>query len=138
MLSEKKILNETKNHNPPLQVKWSVPNDLWNFNFSASWSKQKQNVFHWSLISCHYIFPTHKYIILIDLYKCIISHCENLYPFQIKNNNKQNTFYFFTWAKLGPVYALMERTRSSSFLYLCEEELFGRSPTSSLSKEKVV
>ena len=22
---EKKILNETKNHNPPLQVKWSVP-----------------------------------------------------------------------------------------------------------------
>ena len=21
----KKILNETKNHNPPLQVKWSVP-----------------------------------------------------------------------------------------------------------------
>ena len=24
MLSEKKILNETKNHNP-LQVKWSVP-----------------------------------------------------------------------------------------------------------------
>jgi hypothetical protein len=28
VLSEKKILNETKNHNPPtLQVKWSVPND---------------------------------------------------------------------------------------------------------------
>ena len=26
VLSEKKILNETKNHNPPLQVKWSVPN----------------------------------------------------------------------------------------------------------------
>ena len=27
MLCEKKILNETKNHNPPtpLQVKWSVP-----------------------------------------------------------------------------------------------------------------
>ena len=25
MLSGKKILNETKNHNPPLQVKWSVP-----------------------------------------------------------------------------------------------------------------
>ena len=22
----KKILSETKNHNPPLQVKWSVPN----------------------------------------------------------------------------------------------------------------
>ena len=22
----KKILNETKNHNPPLQVKWSAPN----------------------------------------------------------------------------------------------------------------
>jgi hypothetical protein len=27
-LSEKKILNETKNHNPPLQVKWSVPKEL--------------------------------------------------------------------------------------------------------------
>ena len=26
VLSEKKFLNETKNHNPPLQVKWSVPN----------------------------------------------------------------------------------------------------------------
>jgi hypothetical protein len=24
-LSAKKILNETKNHNPSLQVKWSVP-----------------------------------------------------------------------------------------------------------------
>ena len=28
VLSEKKILNETKNH-PPLQVKWSVPNDTY-------------------------------------------------------------------------------------------------------------
>ena len=27
VLSEKKILNKTKNHNPPLQVKWSVPNE---------------------------------------------------------------------------------------------------------------
>ena len=26
VLSEKKFLNETKNHNPHLQVKWSVPN----------------------------------------------------------------------------------------------------------------
>jgi hypothetical protein len=25
VLSEKEILNETKNHNPPFQVKWSVP-----------------------------------------------------------------------------------------------------------------
>ena len=25
VLSKKKILNETKNHNPPLQDKWSVP-----------------------------------------------------------------------------------------------------------------
>ena len=104
---KKNFWMKQKTITPPLQVKWSVPNDLWNFNFSASWSKQNQNVFHWCLISCHYIFPTHKYIILIDLYKCIISHCENLYPFQIKNNNKQNTFDFFTWAKLGPVYALM-------------------------------
>jgi hypothetical protein len=30
VLSEKKILNETKNHNPPppLQVKWSVPYNI--------------------------------------------------------------------------------------------------------------
>ena len=28
VLSEKKILNETNNHNSPLQVKWSVPYDL--------------------------------------------------------------------------------------------------------------
>ena len=27
VLSEKIFLNETKNHNPPLQVKWSVPNN---------------------------------------------------------------------------------------------------------------
>ena len=25
VLSEKEFLNETKNHNPPPQVKWSVP-----------------------------------------------------------------------------------------------------------------
>ncbi len=25
VLSEKTFLNETKNHNPPLHVKWSVP-----------------------------------------------------------------------------------------------------------------
>ena len=25
VLSEKKFLNETKKHNPPLQVKWAVP-----------------------------------------------------------------------------------------------------------------
>ena len=30
VLSEKKILNEAKNHNPPLQVKWSVPNVWYN------------------------------------------------------------------------------------------------------------
>ena len=28
VLSEKKILNETKNYNPPLQVKWSVPKHI--------------------------------------------------------------------------------------------------------------
>ena len=34
VLSEKKILNETKNHNPPpLQVKWSVPNLFRPFGF---------------------------------------------------------------------------------------------------------
>ena len=28
VLSEKKFLNETKNHNPPLQDKWSVPKHM--------------------------------------------------------------------------------------------------------------
>ena len=28
VMSEKKILNKTKSHNPPLQVKWSVPNPI--------------------------------------------------------------------------------------------------------------
>ena len=27
VLSENIFLNETKNHNPPLQIKWSVPNE---------------------------------------------------------------------------------------------------------------
>ena len=39
VLSEKKILNETKNHNPPpLQVKWSVPKltKLSAFGFSST------------------------------------------------------------------------------------------------------
>ena len=31
VLSEKKDLNETKNHNPPLQVKWSAPYRLTRF-----------------------------------------------------------------------------------------------------------
>jgi hypothetical protein len=41
VLSEKKILNETKNHNPPLQVKWSVPkmNTLF-----FSWGKQNLTI----------------------------------------------------------------------------------------------
>ena len=33
-LFEKKILNESKNHNPPLQVKWSVPYFLFILFFS--------------------------------------------------------------------------------------------------------
>jgi hypothetical protein len=28
VMSEKKFLNETKNHNPPFQVKWSVLNHV--------------------------------------------------------------------------------------------------------------
>ena len=35
VLSEKKILNETKNHNPRLQVKWSVPYG----NKNCQWTK---------------------------------------------------------------------------------------------------
>ena len=31
---QKKILNETKNHNTPLQVKWSVPKDMTNTSFT--------------------------------------------------------------------------------------------------------
>ena len=38
VLSEKKFLNETKNHNPPLQVKWSVP------KYYTKKSTQQQNL----------------------------------------------------------------------------------------------
>jgi hypothetical protein len=37
VLSEKKFLNETKNHNPPLQVKWLVP--YWMENMTVIWLK---------------------------------------------------------------------------------------------------
>ena len=41
VLSEKKILNETKNHNPPLQVKWSVPkHNIWSY-------------YHWVVVVFH-------------------------------------------------------------------------------------
>ena len=41
VLSEKKFLNETKNHTPsPLQVKWSVPNKGCNRN-ECKWKRQK-------------------------------------------------------------------------------------------------
>ena len=39
LVFEKKILNETKNHNPPsLQVKWSVPNPFGRFRLFLSLS----------------------------------------------------------------------------------------------------
>ena len=50
MLSEKKIWNETKNHNPTLQVKWSVPNYIYIYilcNLPFSIEKEipnKQNI----------------------------------------------------------------------------------------------
>ena len=36
MLSGKKILNETKNHNPPLQVKWSFSNIIYTNKMNIS------------------------------------------------------------------------------------------------------
>ena len=50
--------------------------------------------------------------------------------FSITGNYGRRSF-----SKLGGCFiALMERTRSSPFSFFCEEELFGRSPTSSFSK----
>ena len=49
VLSEKKILNESKNHNPPLlQVKWSVPNSINKGNnkiteHRATFQRERQN-----------------------------------------------------------------------------------------------
>ena len=45
---EKKNLNKTKNHNPPLQVKWSVPKGLniksiQHCSIPILWSKNKTN-----------------------------------------------------------------------------------------------
>jgi hypothetical protein len=40
VLSEKFFLNETKNHNPPLQVKWSVPMYAALRNKSKKWLAQ--------------------------------------------------------------------------------------------------
>jgi hypothetical protein len=46
VLSEKKIMNETKNHNPPppLQVKWSVPNTKCRFIITSA--NRVSGVFH--------------------------------------------------------------------------------------------
>ena len=41
VLSENKILNETKNHKPPLQVKWSVSKqNIWSY-------------YHWVVVVFH-------------------------------------------------------------------------------------
>jgi hypothetical protein len=52
VLSEKTILNETKNHNTPLQVKWSVPKDkirdkktLFEFGFWITINTSSQELF---------------------------------------------------------------------------------------------
>ena len=37
VLSQKKILNETKNHNPSLQVKWSIPKE------KRGWDGKREN-----------------------------------------------------------------------------------------------
>ena len=45
--SEKKILTETKNHNPPpLQVKWSVPNDVFHTFIYMPFQYSKVNRSH--------------------------------------------------------------------------------------------
>jgi hypothetical protein len=46
VLSEKKILNETKNHNPPLQVKWSVPKETLLRNYYFIFTENKHLVFN--------------------------------------------------------------------------------------------
>ena len=42
VLSEKKFVNETKNHNPPWQVKWSVPNLMLNCGKKFRASRDKK------------------------------------------------------------------------------------------------
>ena len=50
-------------------------------------------------------------------------------------HKNRNSTQLCTFHKTGGCFiALMERTRSSPFSFFCEEELFGRSPTSSFSK----
>ena len=50
-------------------------------------------------------------------------------------HKNRNSTQLCTFHKTGDCFiALMERTRSSPFSFFCEEELFGRSPTSSFSK----
>ena len=50
VLAEKKFLNETKNHNPPLQVKWSVPSKKYGMGFQfhlsgfIMWQSDKNHV----------------------------------------------------------------------------------------------
>ena len=46
VLSEKKILNETKNHSPPLQVKWSVPKETLLRNYYFIFTENKHLVFN--------------------------------------------------------------------------------------------
>ena len=59
MLSEKKFLNETKNHNrpPPFQVKWSVPNDL------TKKQRESNNALHTELSKIKKDFPTRSWAI---------------------------------------------------------------------------
>ena len=48
-LSGKKILYETKNHNPPLQVKWSFPKHAALRRKSKDWlARNKDDMSEWS------------------------------------------------------------------------------------------
>ena len=67
VLSEKKILNETKNHSLPLQVKWSVPNVL----LILMWSHTRILMSYW--FSCD----------LIPAYWCVID--SDVASFQLTN-----------------------------------------------------
>ena len=81
---------------------WTIYDE---FRFGGSWPKQKPKRLSLMTFNCHYIFPTHTDIILIDMYKCIISQCENLYPFQIKKKKKKliNKTHLIFSLGLGPV-----------------------------------
>ena len=98
VVSEKKILNETKNHNPPVQVKWSVPNTKWNSSpISRDWHS-------WHSLLCLYTFvqrPTsigNLWLDVLNLQKInlFLSFKTSKYFSNLKSDLNNVNMYFLT------------------------------------------